>query len=88
MKTIWKFQLSIKGEQEIKIPKRSKLLSIQIQYSVPCLWVLVPKDENKMEVIKLRTVGTGHHIDFDSTNYVGSYQLYEGKFVGHVFKLP
>ena len=89
MKTIWKYPLEIKNTQSIDIPKGSNLLSVQTQNEVPCLWVFIHNSSAELETIKLRTIGTGLEItkeDFTPDNFIGTYQLENGRRVLHVFK--
>jgi hypothetical protein len=87
--SIWKYPLETTDEQEVKVPKRAIPLCVQVQGGVPCLWARVdPKNwaEGKVETLIVRTHGTGHPIDGDPGQYLGTYQLLAGgAFVGHVF---
>jgi hypothetical protein len=88
--TIWKYVLKLTDVQDIEIPVGSILLSVQSQYSEPCLWVFVYDTEAEKEVIRLRTIGTGFNItaeDFKPKDFLGTYQLSNGGFVGHVFQV-
>ena len=88
--TIWKYVLKVTDVQDIEIPHGSILLSVQTQNGDPCLWVLVYDTEAEKEVIRLRTIGTGHNItadDFNPKDFLGTYQLSNGAFVGHVFQV-
>jgi len=39
MKAIWKEQIRITDEQELIVPKGSKILCVQIQNGAPCLYL-------------------------------------------------
>jgi len=88
MKEIWKYPLEV-SHNILKIPKGGKILSVQSQYGRPCLWVLVdPKAEKENVVIK--TFGTGHPLSNEETTdieFIGTYQLNGGNFIGHVFQV-
>lgn len=87
---IWKYQLEVKDVQEIELPQGSALLSVQVQNGNPCLWALVYNTEAEKETIRLRTIGTGNPIDsadFDPEDFLGTYQLMNGSFVGHIFQV-
>ncbi len=89
-RVIWKFTLKVTDVQDIEIPHGSILLSVQTQNETPCLWVLVYNTEAEKEVIRLITIGTGNPIsddDFDLRDFLGTYQLSNGSFVGHVFQV-
>ena len=82
--------LKVTDVQDIEIPHGSILLSVKTQNETPCLWVLVYNPEAEKEVIRLRTIGTGDTIsddDFDPKDFLGTYLLQNGSFVGHVFQV-
>jgi hypothetical protein len=85
MNKIWKYKLATTDIQTIKMPLNPRILTVQGQYGEPCLWALVDPDA-KMVPITIVIHGTGHPVPEPlSLVYVGSYQLYGGDFVGHVF---
>lgn len=89
-RVIYKFQLEVTDVQDIEMPHGSILLSVQTQNEKPCLWVLVYNTEAEIEVIRLRTIETGTPIsdeDFDPLDFIGTYQLERGSYVGHVFQV-
>ena len=89
-RVIWKYPLKVTDVQDIEIPQGSILISVQSQNEIPCLWVLIYNSDAEKEVIRLRTVGTGNAIsddDFDPRDFLGTYQLNNGSFVGHVFQV-
>jgi len=87
-KVIWKYELMVADEQGVEMPKGATILTLQVQRGKPCLWVLVSPDAEK-EIRTFETFGTGHlysdHI-WEGLKYIGSYQLSDGNFVGHVFE--
>lgn len=83
MKTIWKYPLEVTDEQTIMVPKGGRLLTVQVQNGVPCLWALVDPVALK-EPRTLYTYGTGHPVGV-ATAHLGSYQLDNGLLVFHVF---
>ena len=85
MKTIWKYPIGIDAEIKIEIPMFAEILTVQVQYGEPNLWVLVDED-NKYEVRKFICYGTGHQIECKDLLYIGTFQLLEGKFVWHLFE--
>jgi hypothetical protein len=89
MLTIWKFELDVTDEQYIEMPNYSKVLSVQVQYDKPCIWVLVNTSEPKTFKL-IRLFGTGQPINetlIKDMSFVGTFQLDGGEFVGHVFVL-
>jgi hypothetical protein len=85
--TIYKYQLAAFDTQDISMPKGAKLLTVQFQCAEPCLWAMVDTDQPKV-LRRLCTVDTGQAaLYLDSGIYVGTFQLYNGSYVGHVFDL-
>ncbi len=85
MKTTHKFPLAVADLQKVGMPKDSTILTVQIQRGIPCLWALV--DTNKAgEERFIRIIGTGHPVPEDILRYIGTFQLQEGNFIGHVFE--
>ena len=85
MKTIWKYPLSVEDVQTIDLPAGYKPLCVQIQGDDLCLWALVDDRAEKVTA-KVIIHGTGHPADdVEGLQYVGTFQLYGGSFVGHVF---
>jgi hypothetical protein len=87
MKTVWKYELSSDDYLSIDLPICSKPLSVQEQYGVPQLWILVDPNENVFETRKFRFCGTGHPIKESNIEFIGTFQLYQGSFVGHLFEI-
>jgi hypothetical protein len=87
MRTIWKYEMVVEGQQVHEMPMGAKVLCVQIQAGKPCIWALVDPERPMKEYMFL-TFGTGHEIpDNESLAYIGSYQLYNGAFVGHLFEM-
>jgi len=91
MKEIWKFAISVKDKQAVQMPKEAKILCVQVQREIPCIWALVDSSI-EFEPRIFVTKGTGHaHPDetWKTLKYIGSYQLsviHKDSFVGHVFE--
>lgn len=85
MKTIYKVKLAIEDSQFISFQQPAQVLSVQVQNEVPCLWVMVDTEQPFFNY-EISTFGTGNPIpkDFNGT-FIGTYQLRNGRFVGHVF---
>jgi len=87
MKTIWKFELEIKNEQIIEMPKNALILqTAQIQNGRPVIWAVCDDEEKEKSNVIILTLGTGNLINVNIQLrfvYIGTYQL--GSFVGHVF---
>jgi hypothetical protein len=86
--TIWKYELAVDDEQIIAMPMGAQVLSVQVQHGVPCLWVRCQPDAPTAPV-RVITLGTGHPAEHvEDLQFVGTYQLLGGNFVGHVFVQP
>jgi hypothetical protein len=87
---IWKFPLKVTDVQDIRMPQGANILCVQAQFDSPCIWALC--DENAPT--KNRTIyiyGTGHevlekHVHDCSETYIGTFQLFGGTAVFHVFE--
>lgn len=92
MRRIYKYPLITTDVQTIKVPGlvgasgfKEQVLKIDSQRNIPCLWCLVDDEEPEQE-ITLVIVGTGNPMPFMSKDdYLGSYMVFEGEFVGHIF---
>lgn len=86
MNIIWKYELEVVEEQKILMPKGAKILSLQLQNGVPCIWALVD-DKKELEPRPIFTYGTGNPIDLfgQESYFLGTYQLRDGRLVFHVF---
>jgi len=83
---IWKWTLATTDRQTLHMPQGAQILSVQTQGDECQLWALcderVPKEERRF-VIHC----TGNPMpDGDPGQYLGTYQLMEGKLVFHVFE--
>jgi hypothetical protein len=87
MKTIWKFPLEVTDVQTVRMPRGARILCVQVQSGVPCLWAEVdPKAETELRT--LRIYGTGHPMaEGEQRNYVGTFQLVGMGLVFHVYEV-
>ena len=97
MKTIYKYALTTTDKQVIKVPFlmneeyevvlfKDQILKVDVQHEQLFMWCLVDDEEFKSDR-NIYIYGTGHPVDekLSKNNYVGTYQLMNGDFVGHVF---
>lgn len=87
-KTIYKYDIKIDDKFEIQLPIGAEILSVQIQYGDPKMWVLVdpaaPIAPRVFEVF-----GTGHPIHYDmgiDRRFIGTFQIQDGRLVFHLFE--
>jgi hypothetical protein len=88
MHTIWKYELSIIGQQTLMLPLGSSLLHIGVQGGSPHVWFEIINSESPADTAwTFVTVGTGHEMPGGWLVHAGTYQvdLPSGQFVGHVF---
>lgn len=82
---IFKYQIGVTGIQSVPMPEGAKILAVQTQYGVPVIWAMVDPDKPTTDVV-IVTVGTGHIVPVEGPlHHIGTYQMDEGRFVGHVF---
>lgn len=84
MKKIFKYELPIIGLNQIQMPVGSKLLCVQMQGDVICLWALVDPDRLNWEV-RIMVIGTGHEVE-SNLHYIGTVQQLGGTIVWHIFE--
>lgn len=82
--TIWKFPLKVKDVQQIEMPQGTRLLSVQVQRGIPCLWALVDEQAPREKRL-IVTYETGHYVHDGTRAFVGTYQIDGGELVFHVF---
>lgn len=85
-KTIWKYEIPVREKFTIELPKSARVLAVQNQMDVPCMWILLNPAEEK-KTCNFRLVGTGHDVPVNAEDfYLGTFQVAGGEFVFHVFQ--
>ncbi len=82
---IYKYKLDCLGEQTVSMPIGARILCLQIQNDVPCVWVVADTSAGH-EWRVFSTYGTGHETLKYPGIYIGTYQLRNGALVFHVFE--
>ena len=84
--TIYKYPIPVADEPIIAIPRGARILSVDVQHGVPCLWVLVDRFAPEVPH-RFRLAGTGHEVDFEwrDAPFVGTVLLAGGALVFHLF---
>lgn len=85
IREIWKYDINIDGSTIISMPKGARIMTIQVQNNIPCMWVYVNPSAEK-EQRTFETFYTGEPIYLADREYLGTYQLNNGKLVCHVFE--
>lgn len=83
MKTIHKFPLAIRDEQQIDLPGKPTLFKVGLDPAGDlCVWALVePHHAPKPQ--RFFVVGTGHPVPADAYIWIGTVN--QGPFMWHVF---
>lgn len=66
------------------IPEGSWFLSLQVQNGVPVMWWSTPTHPEDFKLRTFVVAPTGPPGYTDNLHYVGTFQIEEGLFVGHV----
>jgi hypothetical protein len=83
---IFKYPAPISDALLIQMPKRAKVLTVQVQHGQPQLWALVDDDGSSVPRA-FKWFGTGHSVERTAGNYVGTVQLEGGALVFHLFEM-
>lgn len=51
MKKIYKYRIEVTDDQNIEMPVGAKILTVQTQNGVPCIWAMVDPNAEKKEYI-------------------------------------
>ncbi len=87
MKAVWKYEFKTMDYFTFMMPEDTSILTVQVQHGKPCMWVLVDTDKINTEQQRHFLVrGTGHPIIPEMIAYIGSYQVFEGTLVFHLFE--
>jgi hypothetical protein len=82
---IYKYSLSV--DTELELPVGARILCVQVQHEVPCVWVWLPEVLTPPEKRRIVVIGTGQPMPSGKATYIGTFQLADGQFVGHTFEL-
>jgi hypothetical protein len=88
MRTIWKFNIQVTDEQDVKMPRGAELLSVgeqdRLTPTTLQLWALVDPDaEPRPRRIVIE--GTGHPTEMNKDQFIGTVLSFGGQLVWHVF---
>ncbi len=88
MQNVFKYTIPVEDYFSLDLPKGAKILTVQEQHGEAQVWALVNPD-NPTETRNFRLAGTGHPIEEnpDTLDYIGTFQLAGGSFIGHVFEI-
>lgn len=74
MRRIFKYPLAVTDRQTVDSFEGWKPLAVQLQYGTPFLWAEVD-DEARPAVYRVFVHGTGHEVDRDARDYLGTFQI-------------
>ncbi len=82
---IYKYPFHVGYSQNIAMPFGYRVLAVQMQGDLPCLWAMVNPEKPSHDV-EIRVFGTGHPLPdgIGDACYLGTFQ--HGVFVWHVFE--
>lgn len=88
IKTIYKYELTLKDRQCIEMPEDWSFLTIQTQNNEPVLWAMVNPDiRRKKTTVFIEMFGTGNPIpEKDTRNLVYLATIQMGILVWHFFE--
>jgi hypothetical protein len=86
---IYKYTIPVEDYFSLDLPAGAKILTVQAQRDEPQIWALVDSGQQSNVRHNFRVAGTGHNIteDGDGLNYIGTFQLFRGDFIGHLFEI-
>lgn len=85
MSVIYKYKLEITDVQRVPLRPGAKILTVQMQNGVPCLWALVDEPFTHSEYRTIYIVPTG--VSFQEVGrYIATFQTNDGALVFHVFE--
>jgi len=83
MRIIYKYPLVITDLQTVYLPKGAKILTVQDQHGVACLWVEI-ETTNDPEQRIIEIVGTGNKMEEHERKYISTF--FQFPFVWHVYE--
>lgn len=85
-RVIYKYPIYVTGTI-VSVPSDSRILKIEVQDNEAYAWIEQDPDPTRLVVnIHFTVVATGIPFDNDNRfNYIDSFLLYDGGFVGHVY---
>jgi hypothetical protein len=88
MHKVFKYKIKIKDYFSLVFPQGARILSVQVQYGKPQLWALV-NPHNTVETRNFLLIDTGEQIEnnLERLDYIGTFQLDDGEYVGHLFEI-
>lgn len=87
MKIIWKEKITTSDIVHIRMPEGAEVVKVDSQGGEVRIWYLCDPEAGLTDRY-FRLVGTGHPIEYEEFEYVGTAILHKGILVFHVLELP
>jgi hypothetical protein len=84
MLMVYKYPIPIEDNFFLLLPADAAILTVQVQGEQPCIWAMV-NPEAELRERRFRLAGTGRPIGY-GMSYIGTFQLYGGALVFHLFE--
>lgn len=81
---VWKFPIPMQDHFALEMPREARILSCATQDGAPFLWAVVDPEKPR-RAHRFDLVGTGQPVPHADAPYVGSFQLFGGNLVFHLF---
>lgn len=82
---VFKYDVQPVDEFTVSIPVGATVLSVQAQGHEVKMWAEVD-DANEEMNVKFYVVGTGHAIPDEARTFIGTFQMYGGGLVFHLYR--
>jgi len=83
---IFKYPVQPIGYFELELPRGAKVLTVQLQFGNPQMWVSLNPDAKKEKRLFI-TVATGQRITEKNLTYIGTFQIMNGTLIWHLFEV-
>jgi len=87
---VYKYPVQIKDRFSLNLPVNARPLCVAVQHGDPVMWASFnAADKDILAPREFVVLGMGHECIFTSSSlrYVGTFMLFDGGFVGHVFEV-
>lgn len=86
MEKIFKYPVFLQDEFSVNLPEGAQILSVQMQGGKPFFWALIDTDA-PLKKYTFIVVGTGNPVKPGDKQFVGTFQMYGGELVFHLFMI-
>lgn len=94
MVSIWKMPIAIKDRFTLQLPLSAKILTVQSQNGIPCIWISFPNVKDKeiqTEPKNFAILPTGTNLvswgEYQQLKYIGTFMSVNDTFVGHLYEI-